>query len=194
MFDLSMLPNLGENRPDLFAIQWDAIFEVLGAIVLLSLIVERFLSPIFESSAYIKKQRQWDSEGKGNFKAPIAFFVSLLACIATGVDVLAVMSQSPQASMVGFIFSAGVVAGGSKGAIKLFRDFLDFKSTAYRDYKNEGNPPPSSSSSPNVPVGNPAPATPPTVSVAGVGAVQVTPSVSATSVAPVVLVVPPSQV
>lgn len=139
MLDLSWLPNLGENRPDLFALQWEAIFEALAAIALLSLIVERFLSPIFESSWYIAKQKQWDVEGKGNYKAPIAFFVSLLACIAIGVDILAVISQSPKVSVVGFIFSAGVVAGGSKGSIKLFRDVLDFKSSAYRDYKNEGH-------------------------------------------------------
>lgn len=56
MLDLSWLPNLGENRPDLFALQWEAIFEASAAIVLLSLVAERFLYPIFESSWYIAKK------------------------------------------------------------------------------------------------------------------------------------------
>lgn len=197
MFDLSLVPNLGENRPDLFVLQWEAIFEALAAIVLLSLIVERFLSPFFESNAYIKKQRQWDLEGEGNYKTPIAFVVSFIACTATGVDILAVMSQSPSVSLMGLVFSAGVVAGGSKGSIKLFRDFLDFKSTAYRDYKNEAKP-----TDPNAPAAHvvvtttPATGIPPvsaTVTVSG-AAVQATPAISTTSVAPVVLVVSPPKV
>lgn len=135
--DMNLLPALGDNRPDLFALQWDAVFEVAAAIVLLSIIVERFLAPVFESDFYINKQRVWDAQGKGNFKVPIAFALSVVTCLATGIDILAVIGQAPSPSYFGTIISAGVVAGGSKGSIKLFRDILGFKSSAYRQYQED---------------------------------------------------------
>ena len=47
-------------------------------------------------------------------------------------DALAIIFSREETSWVGWLITAGVVAGGSKGSIKLFRDWLGWKSSAQK--------------------------------------------------------------
>jgi len=40
---------------------------------------------------------------------------------------------------LGYLLTAAIVAGGSKGAVKLFRDLLDWKSSAFREMTQGSN-------------------------------------------------------
>lgn len=115
--------------PLLFGIKGDVVAEVLGTIVLLSLFIERALSPVFEWRPVLNKIKN-----KG-IKEPIALVVSFLVVYLYKFDAMAVIFSQEANSFVGYLITTGVVAGGSKGSIKLFRDWLDWKSTAQRDYE-----------------------------------------------------------
>jgi hypothetical protein len=110
--------------PILFGMDADVVGEVLGTIIVLSLFVERFLAPFFEWRTVIVK-----IEGKG-VKEPVAFIASLLVAYTYGFDAMAIMFKEEANSWLGYILTAGIIAGGSKGSIKLFRDYLGWKSSA----------------------------------------------------------------
>jgi hypothetical protein len=113
--------------PLLFGIKGDVVAEVLGAIVLLSLIIERFFAPIFEWRVVLSKIAD-----KG-VKEPVVLLASFLVVYFYEFDAMAVIFTQEQTSFVGYLITAGVVAGGSKGSIALFRDFLGWKSTAQKE-------------------------------------------------------------
>lgn len=117
--------------PLLFGIKGDVVAEVLGVIVLLSIIVERALSWIFEWKPVLEKIK-----GK-SVKEPIAFIVSLLVVYYYGFDGLAIIFSQEHSTIIGYFITAGVVAGGSKGSIKLFRDFLNWKSSAQQELEED---------------------------------------------------------
>lgn len=48
-------------------------------------------------------------------------------------DAMAIIFSDERNSIIGYLLTAGIVAGGSKGSIKLFRDFLGWKSNAQKD-------------------------------------------------------------
>jgi hypothetical protein len=117
--------------PLLFGIKGDVVAEVLGTIVLLSLFIERALAPLFEWRIVLDKIKD-----KG-VKEPIAFGVSLLAIYFYKFDAMAVLFSQESSSWIGYALTAAVVAGGSKGSIKLFRDWMGWKSTAQKEYEEE---------------------------------------------------------
>lgn len=110
--------------PNLFHIDWPQLLEVLAALVVLSFVVERGLSLIFEHKYFVKRL---SSVG---IKEPIAFAAALLICNRWDFDVVSVLMRSETTSFLGQIITAAVVAGGSKASIKLFQDVLGVKSTA----------------------------------------------------------------
>ncbi|MCK9345053.1 MAG: hypothetical protein M0P64_02930 [Candidatus Pacebacteria bacterium] len=116
--------------PLLFGIKGDVVLEVLGTIVLLSLFVERALSPIFESRLVLDKMKN-----KG-FKEPIVIITSLVIVYLYQFDAMAVIFSQEKNTLVGYLITAGVVSGGSKGSIKLFRDFLNWKSSAQQEHED----------------------------------------------------------
>src|SRR3989337_2747209 len=116
--------------PLLFGVKGDVVANVLGMIVLLSLVVERALSPFFEWRVILERTKE-----KG-VKEPIALVVSFLVVYYYKFDALAVVFSQDKSSLIGYLITAAVVAGGSKGSIKLFRDFLGWKSTAQKDYED----------------------------------------------------------
>ena len=116
--------------PLLFGIDAEIVGEVLGTVVLISLLVERFLSTIFEWRAVMEKIK-----GR-NIKEPIAFGVSLLVIYFYQFDAMAIIFKEPQNSWLGYALTAGFIAGGSKGSMKLFRDYLGWKSSA-QEFKDE---------------------------------------------------------
>jgi hypothetical protein len=119
--------------PNLFHLDWLQMFETLGAIVLLSIFIERSLALVFEHRSFIKTyQQRWQGQG---VKEIIAYIVSLIVCIHWDFDAVSIIILAEHTSLLGKALTAGVIAGGSKGSIKLFRDVLNFKSQAYREYE-----------------------------------------------------------
>ncbi len=104
--------------PNLFRMDWEQVGEVLAAVVVLSFIVERALSPLFESNWFV------DKLGKKTVKEPIALALSLLVCWYWKLDLLGVVLHGERTRFIGVLITAAVVAGGSKGSLKLFRDVL----------------------------------------------------------------------
>jgi hypothetical protein len=115
--------------PNLFHLDWERTFEVLGAIVLLSMFVERALALLFEQKLFVKRF------GGSPIKEIIAFAVSLVVCLKWKFDAVSMTILSDRISAIGQVVTAGIIAGGSKGSIKLFRDVLGWKSSAYADYE-----------------------------------------------------------
>jgi len=56
---------------NLFHLDWERTFEVLAAVIVLSLLLERALAPLFEHPAFI---RRFDKRG---VKEPLAFLAAL---------------------------------------------------------------------------------------------------------------------
>ena len=117
--------------PNLFHLDWDRTAEVLATIVVLSLIVERGLSWIFESAWYINRFQ------KSEFKELIAFLVAAVICIVWHFDAVSMIVLAEHTNWFGCLVTAGVIAGGSKGSIQLFREFLGFKSSTRKEYETK---------------------------------------------------------
>lgn len=113
--------------PLLFGIDGEVVLEVLGTIVLIALLIERALSMVFEWRPLVPIL---NNQG---LKEPIAFAVAALVCWWKDFDAFAVIFQDEKTSIFGLLLTALIVAGGSKGAVKLFRDWAGWKSTAYRE-------------------------------------------------------------
>jgi hypothetical protein len=112
--------------PNLFRIDWEQTGEVLVCIVVLAFIVERALALIFESKIYIKVFGDWS----------IKEFITLLVCglitWAWSFDALSVILHGDKPTFIGRILTAGVIAGGSKASLKLFRDVMNVENEQAR--------------------------------------------------------------
>ena len=113
--------------PLLFGVNQEVVVEVLSMIILLALIIERALSVLFEWRPLLEKLNN-----KG-IKEPVALIVSLAVVISYKFDALAILFTDESNSYFGYFVTAAVIAGGSKGAIKLFRDWMGWKSQAQKD-------------------------------------------------------------
>lgn len=113
--------------PNLFHLDWDRTFEVLAAVVILSMFLERALALLFENRRFI------DRVGDAPVKELIAFGLAAAVCFFWRFDSVSMIVLRGKTTPWGELITAGVIAGGSKGSIKLFRDVLGFKSTAYRE-------------------------------------------------------------
>lgn len=120
--------------PLLFGMKGEVVAEVLGTIVVLSLFIERFFAPIFEWRIVLDKIRD-----KG-VKEPVVLIASFLVVYLYKFDAMAVIFTQEKPTLAGYLITAGVVAGGSKGSIALFRDFLGWKSTAQKQLDNKRAP------------------------------------------------------
>jgi hypothetical protein len=112
--------------PNLFHLDWERLFEVLAAIVVLAFVLERGLALIFEHRLYMDHV-----QGKG-LKEFIAFAAALLVCWAWKFDTLSMILLREQTTLLGEAITAGVIAGGSKRAVTLFCDLLDIKSSHFK--------------------------------------------------------------
>lgn len=110
--------------PNLFHLDWERVGEVLIAIVILAFLLERALAVLFESRFFIKR---WKEK---SLKELIAFVVAVLACWYWDFDAVSMIFLKEKVTILGMIVTGGIVAGGSKGSIKLFRGVMGFKSTA----------------------------------------------------------------
>ena len=110
--------------PNLFHIDWERLFEVVVAIVVVSFFVERALSLLFETRFFIKR-----AQGK-SLKELIALIAGVVVCWYWDFDAFSIIFLKEQVTVVGVVITGAIVAGGSKASIKLFRDLLGFRSTA----------------------------------------------------------------
>lgn len=143
--------------PNLFHLDWERTFEALVGIVIFAFIIERGLSFIFDSRWYIERVKGIDlsslsqtdnapaeagkkvpkkTEKAKGLKELIAFIVSVAVCVFWQFDAVSIIFLRDQVSVPGFFITGAVIAGGSKASIKLFRDLMDFKSSALREYED----------------------------------------------------------
>lgn len=118
-----------------FAIHSDVITEALATIVVIAMILERSLAPLFEWSTFMEFHKKYRG-----LKEPIAIVISISVTTFYGFDSVAIILSQDQNSLLGYIITGGVIAGGSKGSIKLFRDWMGWKSNARKLYEMEKEP------------------------------------------------------
>lgn len=117
--------------PNLFHLDWERTLEAMTAIVVLSFVLERALAMIFDNYYFIKRFRETPA------KEIIAFGVALLVCMYWDFDAISVMILKETTTFPGKLITAGVIAGGSKGSVKLFRDVLGVKSIALQEREDQ---------------------------------------------------------
>ena len=113
--------------PNLFHLNWERTFEVLVSVVLLSFLIERALSILFESQGFINMV---DKRKINGLKEVLAFICSALVCWNWDFDAVSMIFLKEKVTILGTIITGGVVAGGSKASIKLFRDVMGLRSLA----------------------------------------------------------------
>jgi hypothetical protein len=119
--------------PNLFNLDENRLIEVLFTIVVLSFFVERALSVLFGWRPFVKRY-----DGKG-VKEIIALVVSAAICIAWEFDAFSILLVSEKMTLYGKILTGAIIAGGSKGSVKLFRDVLNIRTRAEEE-KHPGKP------------------------------------------------------
>ena len=145
---MKLFPDKSPVDPSQYLVPWESVTEALLVVVVLSMIVERVFAVVFESERYILYQETRAADDKANNKAFIASVVSILVCYIYQIDILAVITSEPYVSFFGVVLTGLLIAGGSKGSVALFRDFLGIKSTARKDYENRPKPPRNSTNPP----------------------------------------------
>jgi hypothetical protein len=129
--------------PNLFAIDWQQTGEVLTTIVVLSFIVERALALIFESHWYL------DTLSKRHLKELITFTLSLIICIVWKLDSISIILHGDKMTILGEAVSAGVISGGSKASLKLFRDVMGIENGQAKVARQQADAAFSSKAQPN---------------------------------------------
>ena len=104
--------------PNLFAIDWAQTGEVLATITVMAFFVERALALLFENQWYLEKL------GPKHIKELLAFLLSGVVCVVWKIDALSVILHGDRMTVLGELLTAGVIAGGSKASLKLFRDIM----------------------------------------------------------------------
>lgn len=110
--------------PNLFHINWDRTLEVLVTIIILSFLIERALALVFEHRWYVS------TFGEKGLKELIAFGFALGVCWVWDFDALSMIILKSETQFLGKLITAGVIAGGSKASIALFRNVLKVQSEA----------------------------------------------------------------
>jgi len=117
--------------PNLFHIDLERLFEVLIAIVVLAFFVERALSLVFGHRAYVALEERGFRGGK----EVIALAVSWWVCSSWDFDALSVLLVRDENTGLGKLFTAAIIAGGSKASVKLFHDVMGVKTQAEAQYR-----------------------------------------------------------
>ena len=109
------------------AIDSQRLFDVLSVIVILSFFVERFLSVVFESRWFLEKL------ASRHLKEPITLVFSVVICRHWDFDAVSLLFTPTRTQLLGHVLTGGIVAGGSKASIRLFRDLFGAMSNAERE-------------------------------------------------------------
>ncbi|MCX6233376.1 MAG: hypothetical protein NT175_01430 [Bacteroidetes bacterium] len=137
--------------PNLYHLDYEKLFEVLLTIVFLSIFIERALALLFESRAFIEKTESGDTVAKmkrinledpeykklsekkkiTGLKELISLVVAVAVCWIWKFDALTILFvTSDQMHLYGYLLTGAVIAGGSKGSVKLFKDTMGIMSSA----------------------------------------------------------------
>jgi hypothetical protein len=135
--------------PNLFHLDWERTFEALVGMVVLSLLVERALSLLFESRWWIARFEDPRIGKPDAAKLPppepqpaakrvplkefLAFVLSLVVCLSWDFDAVSIIFLTRQTSTLGIVVTAAIVAGGSKSSVALFQDVMKVMSSAQRE-------------------------------------------------------------
>lgn len=139
--------------PNLFFLDFERVSEVMLTIIVLALLIERALALLFESRLFIDRVayevKRQDGTASGSSTAPIvgveprnrgikefiALGVSFFVCWWWDFDALSVLLPVSHSTMtlMGELLTAMIIAGGSKGAAKLFSDWMGIKSSAQKE-------------------------------------------------------------
>ena len=139
--------------PDLFHVDYSRLLETLITIIVLSFLVERVLSIIFENRLFIdwveaKEAIPEKSDEKGNIinkaipakakkkgvRELIAVIFSIGICFFLNFDAFTIIFQSnDEMTKLGILFTGFIVAGGSKASMALFKDLMKVMSSAEKE-------------------------------------------------------------
>ena len=81
------------------------------------------MSPLFESRFFINRFKE------KSLKELIAVICGFIICWLWKFDALSFVFPMEKTTIVGYIVTGSIIAGGSKASIKLFKDFMGVKST-----------------------------------------------------------------
>lgn len=112
--------------PNFIQMDWERTFDALMLVTVIAVIVERSLSVVFQSRLYIERI---DRDG---LKEVIALALSITVCVVWKFDALGMIILSETATAPGYAITGALIAGGSKGSLKLFQDVLGLQSSAYK--------------------------------------------------------------
>ncbi|MCP4246087.1 MAG: hypothetical protein GY778_03470 [bacterium] len=112
--------------PNFIHMDWERTFDAIMMVAVVAIIIERALSVIFQSSIYIEYVH------KSGMKETIALAVSIAVCAAWKLDAMGMIILTATTTVPGYIVTGALVAGGSKGSVKLFQDMLNLQSSAFR--------------------------------------------------------------
>lgn len=112
-----------------FYLDYEILFEVLTLIVIFAFFIERALAVIFESERFIKMYES-GTKRKG-LKELLTVIVSIATCMYWRLDAFSVISAAhANMTIPGYLLTGMVVAGGSKAAMKLFKDMMGIMSSS----------------------------------------------------------------
>lgn len=104
--------------------QYDDIGKTLVVLTVLAFFVERALALVFEHDWWVALEAK---RNVGWVKEFLALFVSYCICKAGSFDALVSVLKMESSSQFSMLITAMVIAGGSKGAIRLMQGYLDIK-------------------------------------------------------------------
>ncbi len=100
------------------------VLGVLFTIVILAMVLERALSIVFEWGVWDKCLAEY------SLRAPLTLIASYAICSYMKLDILLTIAKRPPADFrlisIGTFVTAATIAGGSKGAVSLFQNVLNF--------------------------------------------------------------------
>ena len=112
--------------PNFIHLDWERTFDAIMIVAVVAVILERALSVIFQNRIYIEYLH------KSGMKEAIALAVSIAVCAAWELDAMSMIILTGTTTVQGYIVTGALVAGGSKGSVKLFQDMLNLQSAAFR--------------------------------------------------------------
>lgn len=139
--------------PDLFHVDYGRLLETLITIIVLSFLIERIISFIFENRLFIDwvEERKAEPEEKdedGNIikeavpakpkkkgvRELIALIFSIGVCFYLNFDGFTIIFQSnDEMTTLGIILTGFIIAGGSKASLALFKDLMGVMSSAEKE-------------------------------------------------------------
>ncbi len=112
--------------PNFIHMDWERTFDALMLVAVIAIIVERVLSVVFQSRIYIERFH------KDGLKESVALVASIAVCFAWKLDAMSMIILTGTTTATGCVVTGALVAGGSKGSLKLFQDFFGLQSSAFK--------------------------------------------------------------